>query len=188
MILLTYRNMKLSFAEGYRGYCCKDVMYLLLPTCHQCLHCFHPVEDRSHDPFLRIRFLLVPKIELYEHIENDHPKHGSVILKKTDGNRTWSIFIRHSSRKMKGADKFCMISLWSFWRQIEDPLSVLKIGWCEHITNELPTFSPQKLNLEIGPSERLLPIFSTKNRILKIGSREWAFRKFSKRHFVRFLH
>ena len=31
---------------------------------------------------LRIRVLLVPKIGSCEHIENDLPKHGSVILKK----------------------------------------------------------------------------------------------------------
>ena len=37
---------------------------------------------RLHDPFLRIRFLLVPKIGSCEHIENDLPTHGSVILKK----------------------------------------------------------------------------------------------------------
>ena len=45
---------------------------------------------------------------------------------------------------MKGADKFFMISLWSFWRQIEEFLLVLKIGLCEHTTNDLSTFSPQK--------------------------------------------
>ena len=57
-------------------------------------------------------------------------------FEKTDGNRTCSIFIRQASWKMKGADKFCMISLWSFWRQIEDALSVLKIGSCEHTTSD----------------------------------------------------
>ena len=36
----------------------------------------------SHDPFLRIRFLLVPKIRSCEHIQNDLPTHGSVSLKK----------------------------------------------------------------------------------------------------------
>ena len=51
---------------------------------------------RSHDPFLRIRFLLVPKNGSCEHIKNDLPSNGSVILKKTNGNRTCSIFIRHS--------------------------------------------------------------------------------------------
>ena len=76
---------------------------------------------------------------------------------------------------MKGADKFCMISLWSFWRQIKDSLLVLKVGSCEHITNDIPTFSPRKRNLEIGPSERLLPVLGTKNRVLKIGSCERAF-------------
>ena len=58
---------------------------------------------------------------------------------------------------MKGANKFCMMSVLSFWRQIGDSLLVLKIGSCEQITNDLPTFSPQKRNLKIGPSERLLP-------------------------------
>ena len=44
---------------------------------------------------------------------------------------------------------------------------VPKFGLCEHIENDLPTFSPQKRNLEIGSSECLLPIIVTKNRILK---------------------
>ena len=49
---------------------------------HIRLFCF--VKARSHDPFLRIRLLLVPKIGscTCEHIENDLPTHGSVILKK----------------------------------------------------------------------------------------------------------
>ena len=51
-------------------------------------------------------------------------------------------------------------------------LLVLKNESCEHTANELPTFSPQKRNLEIGSSERLLPAFGTKNRILKNGSCE----------------
>ena len=97
-------------------------------------------------------------------------------FENTHGNKTCSIFIRHSSRKMKDVDKFCMISLWSFWRQIEDSLLVLKIGSCEHTTNDLPIFSPQKRNLKIGPSERLLAIFGTRNRILKIGSCERSFK------------
>ena len=97
-------------------------------------------------------------------------------FEKTNGNRTCSIFIRHSSWKMKGADKFCMISLWSFWRQIGDSLSILKIGSCKHTTNDLATFLPQKRNFEIGPSEHLLPIFGAKNQIVKIGSCERAFR------------
>ena len=63
---------------------------------------------------------------------------------------------------------------WSFWRQIEHSLLVLKNGSCEHTTNDLPTFLSQKRNLEIGPSERLLPVFGTKNRILKNGSCERA--------------
>ena len=33
--------------------------------------------------------------------------------------------------QMKGADEVCMVCLWSFWRQIEDSLSVLNIGSCE---------------------------------------------------------
>ena len=39
------------------------------------------IKARSHDPFLRIQFLLVPKIGSCEHIENDLPTHGSVMLK-----------------------------------------------------------------------------------------------------------
>ena len=35
-----------------------------------------------HDPFLRIRFLLVPKNESCEHIKNDLPSNGYIILKK----------------------------------------------------------------------------------------------------------
>ena len=53
---------------------------------------------------------------------------------------------------------------------------VLKNGSCEHTTNDIPTFSPQIRNLEIGPTERLLPVFGTKNRILKNGSSERTFR------------
>ena len=61
--------------------------------------------------------------------------------------------------------------------QIEDSLLVLKNGSCEHTTNDLPTSLSQKRNLEIGigPSERLLPVFGTKNQILKNGSSERAF-------------
>ena len=36
----------------------------------------------SHDRFLRIRFLLVPKNGSCENIKNDLPSNGSVILKK----------------------------------------------------------------------------------------------------------
>ena len=52
---------------------------------------------RSCGRFLRIRFLLVPKIRSCEHIKYDLPTHGSVILTKTDVKRACSIFIRHSS-------------------------------------------------------------------------------------------
>ena len=48
---------------------------------------------RSHVPFLRNRFLMVPKNRSCEHIKNDIPSNGFVILKKTDGNRTCSVFI-----------------------------------------------------------------------------------------------
>ena len=51
--------------------------------------------------------------------------------------------------------------------QIEDSLLVWKIGSCEHITNDLPTFSPQKRNLEIGPPECLLPILEPRIGSLK---------------------
>ena len=40
------------------------------------------LKARSHNPFLRIRFLLVPKIGSCEHIESDIPTHGSISLKK----------------------------------------------------------------------------------------------------------
>ena len=40
------------------------------------------VKGCSHDPFLRIRFLLVPKNGSCEHIDNDLASNGSVILKK----------------------------------------------------------------------------------------------------------
>ena len=40
---------------------------------------FVVVKVRSHDPFLRIRFLLVPKNGSFEHIKNDLPSNGSVI-------------------------------------------------------------------------------------------------------------
>ena len=79
----------------------------------------------------------------------------------------------------------------------KDPLLLVpKIGSCEHIENDLPTHRSvslknrmeiehaltfrQKWNLKIGPSERLLPIFRTKNRILKTGSCERAFNTSSK--------
>ena len=48
----------------------------LLPGERICL------KARSHDPFLRIRFLLVPKNGSCEHIKNDLPSNGSLILKK----------------------------------------------------------------------------------------------------------
>ena len=41
------------------------------------------LKARSHDPFLRIRFLLVLKNGSCEHIKNDLPSNGSVVLKKT---------------------------------------------------------------------------------------------------------
>ena len=44
--------------------------------------CQNSVEACSHDPFLRIRFLLVPKNGSCEHMKNDLPSNGSVILKK----------------------------------------------------------------------------------------------------------
>ena len=37
------------------------------------------LKARSHDPLLRIRFLLVPKNGSCEHIKNDLPSNGSVI-------------------------------------------------------------------------------------------------------------
>ena len=43
------------------------------------------IKARSHDTFLRIPFLLVPKNGSCEHIKNDLPSTGSVILKKPMG-------------------------------------------------------------------------------------------------------
>ena len=79
---------------------------------------------------------------------------------------------------MKGTDKFCMIVL----EQIKDSLLDMENvnGSCEHTANDLPTFSPQKRNLEIRPSERLLPVSETKNWILKNGSCERALRDMAK--------
>ena len=128
------------------------------------------LKARSHDPFLRIRFLLVPNNGSCEHNKNDLPSNGSVSLKKR-------MEIEHalfSSDTLLERWKALTNFAWSFWRQIEDSLLVLKNGSCEHTANDLLTFSPQKRNLEIGPSERLLPVFGTKNRILKNGSCERA--------------
>ena len=47
------------------------------------VHVFRkPVKACSHDPFLRIRFLLVPKNGSCEHIKNYLASNGSVSLKK----------------------------------------------------------------------------------------------------------
>ena len=43
---------------------------------------FYYIKGPFTRSFLRIRFLLVPKIEWCEHIENELPTHGSVIWKK----------------------------------------------------------------------------------------------------------
>ena len=40
------------------------------------------LKAHSHDPFLRIRFFLVLKTGSCEHIKNDLPSHGSLILKE----------------------------------------------------------------------------------------------------------
>ena len=40
------------------------------------------LKARLHDPALRIRFLLVPKNGSCEHIKNDLPSNGCVILKE----------------------------------------------------------------------------------------------------------
>ena len=40
------------------------------------------IKSCPHDPFLSIRFLLVPKNRSCEHIKNDHLSNGSLILKK----------------------------------------------------------------------------------------------------------
>ena len=131
------------------------------------------LKARSHDPFLRIRCLLVPKNGSCEHIKNDLPSNGPVILKKRM-EIEHALFSSYTLlERWKAPTNFA----WSFWRQIEDSLLVLKNGSCEHIANDLPIFSPQKRNLEIGKSEQLLPVFLTENRILKNGSSERALRQ-----------
>ena len=114
----------------------------------------------SKDPFLRIQFLLVPKNWLCEHIKNDLPSNGSVILKKTGWKKNMVYF--HPTFSLKHGKAVTNFA-GSFWRQIEDSLLVLRNELCEHTTNDLLTFSPQKQNLEIGLSERLLPVFRIKN-------------------------
>ena len=66
------------------------------------------LKARSHDPFSRVLFLLVPKIGLYEHIENDLPTHGSVSLKKRM-EREHSLF--SSDTLLERRRQICMISL-----------------------------------------------------------------------------
>ena len=64
-------------------------------------------------------------------LKNDFPSNGSVILKKkTDWNRTCSIFIRHSPCKMQGTDKFCMTVLAPNWRFFVS--SEKQIVWTHH--------------------------------------------------------
>ena len=127
------------------------------------------IKTRSHDPFLTTQFLLAPKTGSCEHIKNDLPSNGSLILKK----RVEIENALSSSDTLLERWKAPTIFAWSFWRQIEDSLLVLKNGSFEHTSNDLPTFSTEKWNLEIGPSEHLLPVFETKNWILKNGSWVW---------------
>ena len=135
------------------------------------LHHFQDLKSCSKDPFLRIQFLLVPKNWLCEHIKNDLPSNGSVIYKKKRMEIEHALF---SSDTLLETWKVQTYFAWSFWHQIEDSLLVLKKKSCDHTTNDLLTFLPQKQNLEIRLSERLLPVFRTKNWILKNGSSDWA--------------
>ena len=137
------------------------ISLILVP--HVKLDVIQSLKACSQYPFLQIRFLLVPKNRSCEHIKNDLPSNGSVTLKK----RMETEHALSSSDTLLETWKAPTNFAWSFWRQIEDSLLVLKNGLCEHTTNDLHTFSPQKRNLEIGPSERLLPVFGTKNRLLK---------------------
>ena len=120
----------------------------------------------SHDPFSRAPLPLVPKNGSCEHIKNDLPSNGSLILKKR-------MEIEHalfSSDTLLEDERHRQILHDRLGAKSKILLSVLKNGSCEHTTNDLPTFSPQKQNLQIGPSKRLLPVFGTKNQILKNGS------------------
>ena len=94
---------------------------------------FWGLKARSHDPFLRIWFLLVPKIGSCEHIENYLPTDGSVILEKTDGNRTCPIFIRHSSWKIKAPTNFA----WYPWDRFGAKLKILCQFWKSDRVNTL---------------------------------------------------
>ena len=79
----------------------------------------------SHDPFLRIRFLLVPKIRSYEHIEDDLPTHGSVSLKN---GWKWNMLYFHPTLFLK--DERC--------RQIlhDIPVIVLATNWRFFVRSE----------------------------------------------------
>ena len=63
------------------------------------------------------------------------------------------MFYFHSTLFLKD-EKFRQILHHRFGAKMKilSKLLVLKIGSCEHTTNDLPKFSPQIQNLEIGPS------------------------------------
>ena len=135
-------------------------------------------------PFTRSVFkdliLLVPKIETCEeHIENALPTHQSVILKKTDGNRTCSIW------KMKGADKIlhdipvnCVIVLAPNWRFFVS--SEHRIVWTYYRwPSDILTTKTEPWNRTVWtPASN----FWTKNRIFTIGSCERALKCCHSRH------
>ena len=77
------------------------------------------LKARSNDPIWRTRFFYSENRMVW--IRSKIPSDTRIRnFDKTDRNRTCSIFIRHSSWKMKGADKFCVISLGSYSLEIED--------------------------------------------------------------------
>ena len=120
---------------------------------------------------------MVPKIGSCEHIDNDLSTHGSIIwINRWKQNILYfhpTFFLKDERRRQTlHIPVIVLAPNWRFFVSSE-------IGSCEYTTNDLPTFSPQKRNLEVGPSEFLLPIFGTKDRIFKIGSCERAFRTIS---------
>ena len=81
--------------------------------------------------------------------------------------------IWHSSWKVKGADKFCMIILAPNWRSFVSFEN--RIVWTHYKwPSDILTTKTEPWNRTV---ERLLPIFGTKNLILKIGSCEQVFRQ-----------
>ena len=130
----------------------------------------HTLRSRSGAPFSRIRFLLVPKNGSCEHIKIDLLSNGSVILKKTDGNRTCSIFIRHYSWMMKGTNKFSIIVSAPNWRFLVSSKKL--ITWTHYKwPADIFTTKTEPWNRTVWTPASS---FWNQNRILKNELCEWA--------------